>query len=151
MNFRLLKRDDKDGLINLLQQLSQKKIDSKQYCIHHLISNHHCRCLIVEQDGRIIGFGALVLYLTPLNGKVARIEDVIVDVEYRGQGVGREIMQTLIKWAAINDVNKIVLSSNPKREAARSLYRSLGFTKIDTEVFIREMLLEERKGLISED
>ncbi len=149
MNFRLLKRDDKNGLIRLLEQLSQKKIDSKHFCIHHLISNHHCRCLIVEQDGRIIGFGALVLYLTPLNGNVARIEDVIVDIEFRGKGVGKEIMQTLIKWAAINHVKKIVLTSNPKREAARGLYESLGFNKVDTEVFVREISLENARELIA--
>ena len=53
-----------------------------------------------------------------------------------GRGFGREIMNELIELAKEKKLKKLQLTSSPKREVARALYKSLGFELIDTGVFI---------------
>lgn len=146
MEFRAVDFKDKDKLVKLLKQLSPT-FDVSDFDLLSLISNRSFFGLVAEDNNQIIGFGSLIIYQTVLNGVVGRIEDVVVDREYRGQGIGKKIMKLLIKQAFNCEVNKINLTSNPKREAARSLYQSLGFQKIETGVFTLELTPECRKRL----
>jgi len=84
--------------------------------------------LIVAQDGtRVAGMGTL--YIQQKIGKrTAHIEDVVVDEAYRGQGLGKKIVQALIAAAKARRVGTIHLTSRPEREAANALYQKLGFT-----------------------
>ena len=90
----------------------------------------------MEDDGRIIGFAALIVHPVPTKGLVARVEDVVLDKEYRGRGLGKKIMEDLIEIAKSLKIQIIILTSNPKRIPARNLYESLGFNLIDTGVFL---------------
>jgi ribosomal protein S18 acetylase RimI-like enzyme len=45
-------------------------------------------------------------------------------------------MNALIELAKEKKLKKLQLTSSPKREVARALYKSLGFELIDTGVFI---------------
>ncbi len=78
-------------------------------------------------DGeKLIGMGWIFPRQTLLR-KQAVIEDMIVDSKYRGKGLGREILDDLVKWAGENGVEVIELTSNPKRVAANELYKKYGF------------------------
>jgi len=87
-----------------------------------------------NDDGRAVGMATLVVYrqTTALSG---RVEDVIVTADYRGRGVGRLLMDALIKAARTRRLDHLNLTSNPRRIAAHGLYRSLGFQTRDTTVF----------------
>lgn len=64
------------------------------------------------------------------------IEDVIVDPAYRGQGVGRALVHAAVEYVKSSEPNpSLYLTSNPKRTAARALYRSEGFEEYETGVF----------------
>ncbi len=78
-------------------------------------------------DGdKLIGMGWIFSRQTLLR-KQAVIEDMIVDEAYRGRGLGREILEDLVKWAKEQGVEIIELTSNPKRIAANELYKKFGF------------------------
>ena len=146
MNFRVLRFEDKGQLVELLKQLSPT-FDASDFALLALIKSKSFFGFVVENNNKIAGFGSLIVYPTILNGIVGRIEDVVVDQEYRGQGIGRKIMQMLIRQAFNCEVDKINLTSNPKREAARRLYQSLGFKKVETGLFALELTPEYRKQL----
>ena len=96
--------------------------------------------LYIMLDGqRIIGTATLGIFFSP-TGRKASIEDVVVLEEYRGQHLGRELVQHLLdqarNWAPI----QVHLTSRPSREAANRLYQSLGFIRKDTNCYIYNIM-----------
>ena len=87
IKFRKLKSQDKKKVENLLSELAGKKIKIN---INALIKDKGCSCLIVEEDKQVIGFGSLIIHQVPCEGFVARIEDVIIDSNWRGKGYGKK-------------------------------------------------------------
>jgi len=77
-------------------------------------------------DGKLVGLGWIYSRQTLLR-KQAVIEDMIVDGNQRGKGLGKEIVLDLIRWAEESGVQVIELTSNPKRVAANALYQRVGF------------------------
>lgn len=60
---------------------------------------------------------------------VGHSEDVFVDPESRGRGIGKKLMLTLIAEAEKRGALSLWLTSNPRRIAAHRLYEELGFMK----------------------
>ena len=57
------------------------------------------------------------------------VEDVAVDPEHQGSGIGRAMMQHALDQCRLAACYKMTLSSNLKREGAHRFYDSLGFTR----------------------
>ena len=87
-----------------------------------------------EVGGCVRGLLTLVWYDVP-SGRKAWIEDVVVDAEVRGTGAGRALVAAALEHAAVVGVGEVLLTSNPAREAARALYRKMGFEEAATTVF----------------
>jgi GNAT superfamily N-acetyltransferase len=64
---------------------------------------------------------------TPMNprGRAGYVQWVCTDPNYRGQGLGRQVMSALVSWYEEQGVPAIELHATPMAE---SLYRSLGFS-----------------------
>ncbi|HPN54475.1 MAG TPA: GNAT family N-acetyltransferase [Candidatus Moranbacteria bacterium] len=133
---RKLKHQDKKKVEDLLSQLTGKET---RINIKTLIKDAGCNCIVLEEKRQVIGFGSLIIHQVPCEGCVARIEDVIVDSTRRGEGHGRKITEKLIAIAKNKKARRINLTSNPKREAARKLYLSMGFKIYETGVFKMEL------------
>ena len=89
----------------------------------------------IGPDGRIVGTATLCISHSP-TGRKGGIEDVVVSSAFRGQGLGRRLMEHIIdyareEWAPI----QLHLTSHPTRVAANGLYRALGFRPYDTNVY----------------
>jgi ribosomal protein S18 acetylase RimI-like enzyme len=82
--------------------------------------------LLARYDGKIVGMATLVV-ATVLSGTIAHVEDVVVDVQHRGRGIGERLMQELMSHARAQGANSMALTSHPSREAANRLYQRLGF------------------------
>jgi ribosomal protein S18 acetylase RimI-like enzyme len=87
-----------------------------------------------EHGGQIVGSLTLVLFRIP-TGVRAWIEDVVVDGEARGRGVGAALNRYAIEHARRAGARTVDLTSRPTREAANRLYRRLGFEPRDTNVY----------------
>ena len=83
---------------------------------------------------RIVGVLTLAWYDAP-SGRKAWIEDVVVDGAARGCGAGDALVRAAQAHAAAVGAGKVMLTSNPAREAARALYRKVGFEEVETTVF----------------
>ena len=84
-----------------------------------------------DESGAIIGALNLTVYRVP-TGVRSIIEDVIVDLSARGQGIGEALMLRAIELAREKGASGIALTSNPMRVAANGLYLKLGFQKRET-------------------
>ena len=94
------------------------------------------RIFIAENDEkRIVGCATLCVYESP-TGRKASVEDVVVSSAYRGQGIGRTLLQRIIDFAGskLSPIN-LRLTSNPSRTEANALYQALGFEQRETNVY----------------
>ncbi len=87
-----------------------------------------------DDEGVIIGALSLTVYRVP-TGIRSIVEDVIVDISARGQGIGEALMLRAVELAREKGASNISLSSNPARVAANQMYVKMGFQKRNTNAY----------------
>ena len=87
-----------------------------------------------EADDRILGSLTLAWFRIP-TGVRAWIEDVVVDEEARGHGVGELLNRAALDLARELGAKTVDLTSRPSREAANRLYQRIGFVERNTNVY----------------
>ncbi len=99
-----------------------------------MVASDASTLLIAQEDGYIYGSLTLVIFRIP-TGVRAWIEDVVVDGEARGKGVGLALNEAALELARNAGAGTVDLTSRPSREAANRLYKRIGFTERDTNVY----------------
>ncbi len=80
----------------------------------------------VMVDGeKIIGSIGIV----PLDNKILKLRRFYVDKEYRGQGLGKKLFQTVLTYCKKKSYKEVWLSTTPKLKAAERFYLNNGFQK----------------------
>ena len=74
----------------------------------------------------LVGMASLATYKV-ISGHKGMVEDVVVSEAYRGQGIGRNLMEKLILEGKRLQLSEILLFSGHHRKPAIALYKSLGF------------------------
>ena len=79
--------------------------------------------VVVEEDsGQIIGYGGFYLIIDQVE-----ITNIAVLGKYRGQGIGKSILEALIKLAIVGGGKVVNLEVRASNEAAKAMYLSYGF------------------------
>ncbi|MGH9114334.1 MAG: GNAT family N-acetyltransferase [Acidimicrobiales bacterium] len=91
------------------------------------------------EDGPIVGTLTLAMFRIP-SGLRAWIEDVIVAEGSRGQGCGEALTEAALDCARSAGARTVDLTSRPARGAANRLYRRMGFSLRDTNLYRYELL-----------
>ena len=124
-----------DALNALLPQLSSSAKPVTADELAEMVASDASRLLVARNDdGAVVGSLTLVVFRIP-TGVRAWIEDVVVDGEARGTGVGEALNRTAIALAAELGARSVDLTSRPSREAANRLYQKLGFQPRETNVY----------------
>jgi ribosomal protein S18 acetylase RimI-like enzyme len=89
---------------------------------------------VARRDGRIVGSLTLALYHIP-TGLKAWIEDVVVDGDARGAGIGEALSRAAVDEARRRGAKHVSLTSRPHRESANRLYVGIGFELYETNVY----------------
>ncbi|HPN67098.1 MAG TPA: GNAT family N-acetyltransferase [bacterium] len=131
---RNLKHEDNNDLQGLFRQLTNEI----HFDIHQCTNKKNLVCLVLE-DEKIIGFGSLIIYHIPTKGLVGRLEDIVIDNQRRGEGLGEKLVCQLIEIAKKKKLSFIELTSNSQRTAARSLYEKLGFKPKETGLYRKQL------------
>ena len=122
-----------DAFARLMPQLSPQLEAPSAARLQAIVESPSAALFAAEAGGGIRGLLTLVWYDVPSSRK-AWIEDVVVDAEARGTGAGRALVAAALEHAAVIGAGKVLLTSNPAREAARALYRKMGFEEAATTV-----------------
>ncbi|NOG44645.1 MAG: GNAT family N-acetyltransferase [Calditrichaeota bacterium] len=123
-----------NALNKLLPQLSESAKPLSKNRLKSIIDSESSFLFVAEDKMKICGMLTLVIVKIPTSTK-AVIEDVVVDKESLGKGVGKKLTLHAIDFAKENGVSTVNLTSSPWRTAANSLYKKLGFEKRDTNVY----------------
>ena len=119
-----------ERLIPELNPLAE--IPSRKH-LEEIVQNKNSVIFLAE-DNDIAGTLTLLINQTP-SGKKAWIEDVVVDKNFRGQGIGTKLIEAAITCSKEMGILKIDLTSRPGRVEANNLYQKLGFEKRETNVY----------------
>ena len=127
-------------LNGLLMQLNpgSKKLNDED--VKEGIESSASRFFVAREpvNNKIVGMLTLVVFSAP-SAKKCLLEDIVVDKDYQGKGIGTKLITKAISQARKEGVARLDLTSNPKREAANRLYQQLGFKKRDTNVYRIEL------------
>ena len=119
----------------LIPQLSSSSPAPTKDELAAIIESDSATVLVAEDEGgTILGSMTLVVFRIP-TGVRAWIEDVVVDTEARGMGIGQALNEYAIQLAEQAGAKTIDLTSRPSRESANRLYKRLGFVARETNVY----------------
>lgn len=119
----------------LLSQLTDSGVRLENQDLLRIIESVNSRLFILYCGGEIAGMLTLGNYITP-TGRKYWIEDVVVDTRFRGKSLGRKLVGYAIDYvSATGGGSTLMLTSNPARIAANALYKAVGLTPKDTNVY----------------
>lgn len=118
----------------LLPQVSSSAEPLSHKELEEIVNSPTTTLFMARVGGRYVGSLTLVTFRIP-DGKRSWIEDVVVDEEERGKGIGDALNRAAIEKAQRVGTRSIDLTSNPKREAANKLYQRLGFKVRETNIY----------------
>jgi ribosomal protein S18 acetylase RimI-like enzyme len=118
----------------LIPQLSSSSPPPSAEHLEALVSSPDTVLFLARIDGQIVGSLTLAFYRIP-TGLKAWIEDVVVDAEARGHGVGGALNRAALAEAEGRRAKDVSLTSRPHREVANRLYVRLGFEPRTTNVY----------------
>ncbi len=118
----------------LLRQLTDSPIQFSEKNLESILSGGNNRLFLLFQQEEVIGMATLCRYQTPTGTKMW-IEDVVIEEKFRGQHLGRQLVEHLLFEARQWGTGSLMLTSNPSRKAANHLYQSSGFLLKPTNVY----------------
>jgi GNAT superfamily N-acetyltransferase len=136
VSIRLARVDDVPRLLELYTLLDvaprpAMPIEAARAWFVKITANPLHGIYVAVAGARIVGTFALIFINGLPHG--ARdsciVEDVVVEAELQGGGIGRQMMRFAMDLCAEHDCYKMVLSSHLKRAEAHSFYDGLGFRK----------------------
>ncbi len=122
------------ALARLIPQLSSSSPPPSHDELAAIVAAPDSVLFAATLDGRVVGALTLAMYRIP-TGIKAWIEDVVVDSEARGHGVGEALNRAAIAEARDRGAKHVSLTSRPSREAANRLYRRIGFEPYETNLY----------------
>jgi len=138
LNIRFATRSDAPRIVELIEELArfEKLSDAVRVepadIVRDGFGRHHTfECLLAELDGVVIGFALFFPNYSTFEGHAGLyLEDIFIEEEHRGRGIGMALIKRLAVIARTRGYKRLdlsVLHWNP----ARSFYERLGFSELD--------------------
>lgn len=107
--------------------------------LDELQSNRAVFVAVVPRAG-VVGWIGVAERTTLLSSGRAEIEGLVVEDEYRGNGIGALLVDAAESWARRRGCANVRLLSNVVRERAHEFYRRLGYDVLKTEHVFQKRL-----------
>ncbi len=141
MKIELLNKERiNDELQNQLAQLYlQLNSELKQLSLKDILEHPERIDVACCFDNNILVGIAMMANYKVISGYKGMIEDVVVSEQYRGQGLGRQLIEKLLNCAKERQLDAILLFSGHHRTTAINLYKSLGFTLKNSGLYVKQL------------
>lgn len=88
------------------------------------------RLFVVRVNGEVAGMAnALIAVSTAEGCRVLVLEDVIVKAKFRGQQLGRRLIEHILDWGRASGLPRVTLLADKDNAAALAFYEKLGFER----------------------
>ena len=146
MELRELNENDLESLIKLYEQLDGTNgdfttEDARKIWKAEIEGNKKIKYFGAVEKRKVIStcYCLIIPNLTRLGSSIAFVENVVTDSEYRGQGLGRKVMEMAIEFVCENNCYKVILQSASFRKEAHQFYKNLGFDGESKKAFIMKL------------
>ena len=131
MKIRELAKSDYNQVIELWTKSLSNKFDNEINTDH--VSDPSSITLVSVDNNTIAGVASLYI-IKKLTRTLGLIEDVVVNENYRGKGIGKKLVEKLIGIATDKKCDKTVLNSS---EQNSEFYKKIGFEINEIQMIIR--------------
>ena len=131
MKIRELAKSDYNQVIELWTKSLSNKFDNEINTSH--LSDPSSITLVSVDNNTITGVASLYI-IKKLTRTLGLIEDVAVNENYRGKGIGKKLVEKLIGIATDKKCDKTVLNSS---EQNSEFYKKIGFEINEIQMIIR--------------
>ena len=123
-----------EAFARLIPQLTSSSAPPTADELSEIVSAPDSVLFVARLDGLVVGSLTLAFYRIP-TGLKAWIEDVVVDGDARGNGIGEALSRAALDEARRRGAKHVTLTSRSSREAANRLYQGIGFERYETNVY----------------
>ena len=132
----IIESDLEDGFLESLDNLRQSsnlEPNSARNILKKIFENENHIIHVAEVDGKIVGSTTLLIEQKFIHegGIVGHIEDVVVNKEFEGQGIGMKLVLSLLDIAKEKKCYKTILNCEDK---LLPFYEKIGFKQKSTEM-----------------
>lgn len=131
-SFRMSKIDDAEQICELVRDelgYTNKTPDEVRSALRKMLDDDNYFTLVVEGDGKILGYISAVRGVSFEMGEYCRILTFAVRKKCQGQGLGTALITLVEAKARTDGAEFITLSSQFKRTEAHEFYEKLGYIK----------------------
>ena len=130
MNIRPATPNDIPAMAELLHELfaietdffPDFEIQSKGLAL--LLEQDNSAILVAEIGGNVVGMCTIQIHISTAKGcAVGIVEDVVVDIDHRGNGIGTSLLRALEQWARSNNLARLQLLVDQGNHPALGFYR----------------------------
>lgn len=152
LQLRRARSDDLSAIDILIKQLGYRiSLEALKGKLSRYINDEHYAIFVAtkeENTAHILGFVAIVIYDMIINDfNRCWVEAIIVDEIYRGQGIGKALMNEAEIYAANHNCLNINLITNisRKEQGSHDFYHKLGYhnkSPLGEKIFLRKDLIK---------
>jgi GNAT superfamily N-acetyltransferase len=93
-----------------------------------LLDTPAAEVFVAETGGEVVGMCTVQIQVsTAAGGEVGIVEDVVVDIEHRGRGIGSALLEYLEEWAAGRGLLRLQLMADRDNHSGIRFYRRQGW------------------------
>ena len=97
--------------------------------------------LVAETRGAVVGVVHVNRWATLLADGMAEVVALVVDDKWRGQGIGRALLQAAEDWAGQRGCSTLQVRTNLVRQRAHEFYLRSGFRQVKTSLTLVKELM----------
>jgi AraC family transcriptional regulator of adaptative response/methylated-DNA-[protein]-cysteine methyltransferase len=147
MKIRKARLKDIGEITNLLELLFTQEIEFEfQKELHikalkKIINNKDIGTIfVVTKEQKVIGcVNILFTISTALGGRVALLEDMIINPLYQNKGIGKKLLLKVFEKLKKKKVKRITLLTDGDNQKGHTFYKFLGFVESTMKVFRQRM------------
>lgn len=118
--------------------------DKQRKGLQLLIADDRCCVLVAEQQQNVVGMCTVQTMISTAEGaNVGLVEDLIVDQQERGNGIGKKLLFAIEEWARRQGLTRLQLLADHTNHSTLNFYGLSGWNKTGL-VGLRKILDESR-------
>jgi (aminoalkyl)phosphonate N-acetyltransferase len=130
IKIRKVEKQDLDFVYQAINELENEILDFEVFkeIFEENISNKKNVYLIAENETEGVGFISFhTQNLLHHCGLVGEIQEFFIHQNYRGKGIGRQLINEILQYADRNNLKSIEVTTNKRRVENVLIYENLGF------------------------
>ena len=147
IEFKRLVEYDENLAVDMGQLLTQLSTSwdgspvSREWCEAVIESPWHDELLAFDENGKLVGMATVSVVMGAKIIQNAYLEDFVVDLACRGQGVGTKMWNQVLDWGREKNCKRLefTASGNHKKAGAAQFYDKMGAGIYDTNFFRVEL------------